>query len=72
MPWLAWRAVSDRPNVAPSDILLHVNMMEPSNLLQQQAIGILGVNLLYAAFDERRNPEQLLKCLFSGPPAAGN
>jgi hypothetical protein len=63
--WLGVRFQAE-PNGPPSDILLHVNMMEPSNPLQQQAIGILGVNLLYAAFYERQNPEQLLKCLFSG------
>ncbi len=34
----------------PSDILLHINMRDSSNILQQEAIGILGVNLIYAAF----------------------
>src|SRR5262249_54420725 len=34
----------------PNDILLHINMRDPSNLLQQEAVGILGVNLIYAAF----------------------
>lgn len=38
------------PGDEPSDIILHVNMHDPDNFLQQQAIGILGVNLLYAAF----------------------
>jgi hypothetical protein len=32
----------------PSDVLLHVNLRDPTNLLQQQAIGILGVNLIHA------------------------
>jgi hypothetical protein len=34
----------------PNDILLHINMRDPSNVLQQEAIGVLGVNLIYAAF----------------------
>ena len=34
----------------PNDILLHINLQDPTNLLQQEAIGILGVNLIYAAF----------------------
>src|SRR5882724_10532571 len=41
-----------QPGGPPNDILLHVNMRDASNVLQQQAIGILGVNLIYAAFYE--------------------
>ena len=32
-----------RPGGEPNDIVLHINMRDPSNLLQQEAIGILGV-----------------------------
>jgi hypothetical protein len=39
-----------QPGGPPNDILLHINMRDPSNGLQQEAIGILGVNLIYAAF----------------------
>src|SRR6201981_2548663 len=39
-----------QPGGPPNDILLHVNMRDSSNVLQQEAIGILGVNLIYAAF----------------------
>jgi hypothetical protein len=39
-----------QPGGPPNDILLHVNMRDPSNVLQQEAIGVLGVNLIYAAF----------------------
>jgi hypothetical protein len=35
-----------QPGGPPNDVLLHVNMRDPSNVLQQQAIGILGVNLI--------------------------
>ena len=38
------------PGGQPSEIVLHINMRDPSNLLQQEAIGILGVNLIYAVF----------------------
>jgi hypothetical protein len=37
-----------RPGGPPNDIVLHINMRDPSNPLQQEAIGILGVNLIYA------------------------
>ena len=47
--WIGLRLQS-QPGDPPSDILLHINMRDPSNVLQQEAIGILGVNLIYAAF----------------------
>jgi hypothetical protein len=62
--WLGLR-FQTASNSPPSDIILHVNMMEPSNLLQQQALGVLGVNLVYSAFFEPLRPEQLLKSLFT-------
>jgi hypothetical protein len=49
------------PGGPSSDILLHVNMRDPSNVLQQQAIGILGVNLIYAAFYEGQTKESFLE-----------
>jgi hypothetical protein len=39
-----------QPGGQSSDIILHVNLRDPSNSLEQEAIGILGVNLIYAAF----------------------
>ena len=47
--WIGLR-LQLQPGGPPSDILLHINMRDPSNVLQQEAIGILGVNLIYAAF----------------------
>lgn len=45
------------PGGEPSDILLHINMRDSSNILQQEAIGILGVNLIYAAFHQLQTKE---------------
>ena len=39
-----------QPGGQPNDIVLHVNLRDPSNPLEQEAIGILGVNLIYAVF----------------------
>ena len=39
-----------QPGGQANDIILHVNLRDPSNALEQEAIGILGVNLIYAAF----------------------
>jgi hypothetical protein len=47
--WIGLRFQSE-PGGMPNDILLHVNMRDPSNALQQEAIGVLGVNLIHAAF----------------------
>jgi len=44
----------------PNDILLHINLLDPTNLLQQEAIGILGVNLIYAAYYQSQPKEYLL------------
>ena len=52
--WLGVR-FQPRPGDAPSDILVHVALGEPSAPRQQEALGILGVNLLHAAFYEAGN-----------------
>src|ERR1700732_2595457 len=49
-----------QPGGPPNDVLLHINMRDPSNVLQQQAIGILGVNLIYTAFYELQTMESFL------------
>jgi hypothetical protein len=49
-----------QPGGPPNDILLHINMLDPSNVLQQEAIGILGVNLIYTAFYELQTRESFL------------
>jgi hypothetical protein len=61
--WIGLR-FQHEPGSAPSDALFHVNLMDPTNLLQQEAVGILGVNLIHAAYHERGSPEQLLTSLF--------
>jgi hypothetical protein len=45
------------PDGPPNDIVLHINMSDPSNPLQQEAIGILGVNLIYAVFYQLQTKE---------------
>jgi hypothetical protein len=58
--WIGLRFQS-QPGGAPNDVLLHVNMLDPANILQQEAIGILGVNLIYAAFYELQTKESFLE-----------
>jgi len=44
-------------------LVLHVRLLDGDNLLQQQAVGILGVNMLYACFRYHQAPEMLLQSL---------
>jgi len=55
-----------QPGGEPNDILLHINLRDPSNLLQQEAIGILGVNLIYSAFYHLEKKEILFEDVIQG------
>lgn len=39
-----------QPGGQANEIVLHINMRDTSSVLEQEAIGILGVNLIYAVF----------------------
>jgi hypothetical protein len=45
----------------PTTYCCNVNLRDPTNLLQQEAIGILGVNLIYAAFHQSQTSEHLVE-----------
>ena len=51
------------PRDQESQIILHFRLSDPSNVLQQDAIGIIGVNLLYGAFFLHHEPELLIESL---------
>jgi hypothetical protein len=53
-----------RPRGAPNEVILHVNLRDPSNQSQQEAVGILGVNLIDAAFHALGTPEEFLASVF--------
>src|ERR1700751_5148278 len=50
-----------QPGGRPNDIVLHINMRDSSTPLQQEAIGILGVNLIYAAFYQLETKESFFE-----------
>ncbi|HEX3682004.1 MAG TPA: hypothetical protein VHU83_05625 [Bryobacteraceae bacterium] len=58
--WMGLRFQS-QPNGPPNDVLMHINMLDRTNVLQQEAIGILGVNLIYGAFYELQSKESFLE-----------
>src|SRR5215472_15531458 len=53
-----------RPRGTPNEVILHVNLRDPSHQSQQEAVGILGVNLIDAAFHALGTPEGFLASVF--------
>lgn len=83
--WIGLR-LQHAPGAAPSDIVLHVRMLDHDNAQQSEALGILGVNLVHGAFFHTERPEWIVEGLgdnlgserievdlihFSGPGFAG-
>ena len=52
------------PNTEPNDIIIHFNLHEPEAKLQQETVGVLGVNLLYACMYLSHKPKELIKSLY--------
>src|SRR5438552_11937975 len=59
--WLGVR-FQPAPRSEPSQIIIHVRMLDESNVDQQEALGVVGVNLLYGAFYHSQ-PERLISSL---------
>lgn len=57
--WMGIRFQTE-PNSTPSEVILHVRMWDKENVLQQQALGIVGVNLIYGAFYLREDLEKFI------------
>ena len=51
------------PGSEISEVVIHVRMLDPQNVLQQDALGIIGVNLMYACFFLQRDPEAFINTL---------
>ena len=41
-----------RPGAKPSQVIIHMSMLDAENIQQQEAIGLLGVNLVYAVYHD--------------------
>ncbi len=54
------------PGAAASEIVLHVRMLDKEARSQQQALGVLGVNLIYSAFNDFRSPDKIIGALQDG------
>src|SRR5213594_2726649 len=52
-----------RANDQPSQVVMHVRMLDEEASAQQEALGIVGVNLCYGAFFFSHVPEELVESL---------
>src|SRR3989442_1870383 len=59
--WLGARFQS-QPREQPSQIIIHVRLLDEANVEQQEALGVIGVNLLHGAFYDAQ-PEKLISSL---------
>jgi len=60
--WLGFR-FQTAPGGPPSEIVLHVRMWDKEAVLQQQALGIVGVNFIYGALYYRSDLGKLIESL---------
>src|SRR5438874_12728529 len=60
--WLGIRFQAEA-GAGPSEILIHVRMLDKENVRQQEALGIIGVNFIHGTFYLHRAPESLIRSL---------
>lgn len=63
--WLGLR-FQLRPETPPNDCIIHVIMHDNDGLMQQKALGRIGVNLIYGLYHYNNNPEVLINSLLDG------
>src|SRR6266487_815748 len=60
--WLGVR-FQPEPGSPPSDVIIHVRMLDKENLQQQEALGIMGVNFIYGALYLYQDQRALIQSL---------
>src|SRR5262245_33464185 len=60
--WMGIRFQTE-PGGEPSEILIHIRMLDRENLTQQEALGIIGVNLIYGAHFHSPDPGSFIDSL---------
>ncbi len=63
--WLGIRFQA-APRAQYSEIIIHARMWDQENARQQEALGMLGVNLIHAAFYDTEHPQALIAALMDG------
>ncbi|MFK5972476.1 MAG: TonB-dependent receptor [Flavobacteriaceae bacterium] len=62
--WVGIRFQMDSDQKEFDEIILHIRFKQNEARLQQEALGILGVNLIYGAFYKYHKPRKMLKYLY--------
>jgi hypothetical protein len=60
--WMGVR-FQTQPLGEPSQILVHVRMLDKENVQQQEALGIMGVNVIFGALYHHNDPRTLIESL---------
>jgi hypothetical protein len=60
--WLGIRFQA-RPHEEPSEIIIHAHLLDSTTAREQEALGVLGVNLIHGAFFRRDDPAELVASL---------
>src|SRR5713101_4197045 len=60
--WMGVR-LQTRPLEVPSDLIVHVNLKDTTATRQQEALGVLGVNLIHGAYYRHAEPDGLIGSL---------
>ncbi len=63
--WMGLR-FQTRPGGPANNLVLHVKMLDHDTQLQQAAIGILGVNIIYGCYYYSQNFEEMIRSLIDG------
>ncbi|MFA6239180.1 MAG: hypothetical protein WC635_17710 [Bacteriovorax sp.] len=59
-----------RPGANPSQVIIHMSMLDAENIQQQEAIGLLGVNLVYAVYHDVEDRAEFIAGLMDGLTAS--
>jgi len=52
------------PDEKPNDVIIHIRLHEHDAKLQQETVGVLGVNLIYACFYYHSQPHEFIQSLY--------
>jgi hypothetical protein len=63
--WLGVR-FQTAPRSPASQIIMHVRLLDKENVQEQEALGLIGVNLLYGATHLHHDPPALIRSLMDG------
>ncbi len=47
-----------------NDVIIHIRLHDPETSLQQETVGVLGINLIYACYNHYKNPKKFIKSLY--------